>query len=247
MMMRDEKVEGGIFMASNIAGTTAVWNCQVNNDHGAFIGAHGDMEHLRPLLGPCARTLEAGELVWMTDRTPHESLPVPAGTRRQYFRLVVGTVSAWFADHSTPNPLLCTPPQATRIVKGDKFALAARAGMHFSWHCGTAAQLAAAREFQILQDLLFQHGLGHRIERFHEYGIVSLRRLYELHLQQVEHGHYAYYEHWDKEYSAGKNMALFEDFGDHYYDRKQMIKLLKAGRELLGLEDPEVLCGRKDS
>ena len=97
--MRNERVEGGIFMASNVANTTAVWNCQIRDEDGDFIGPHGDIERFRGLLGPCARTLDAGELVWMTDRTPHESLPVPvqadgSPARRQYFRLVIGSVTA---------------------------------------------------------------------------------------------------------------------------------------------------------
>jgi len=51
MMMRNECVDGGIFMTSNIAGTTAVWNCRINDEDGDFIGAHGDIEHLRDAIG----------------------------------------------------------------------------------------------------------------------------------------------------------------------------------------------------
>jgi hypothetical protein len=51
IMMRDEWVQGGIFMASSIPDATAVWNCHINNDAGDIIGAHGDIERLRPLLG----------------------------------------------------------------------------------------------------------------------------------------------------------------------------------------------------
>ena len=56
MMMRRECVQGGIFMASNVAGTTAVWNCHINDEEGEFIGVHGDIEHLREALGktPCS-------------------------------------------------------------------------------------------------------------------------------------------------------------------------------------------------
>merc|ERR1712137_742416 len=64
-------------------------------------------------------SLQANELFWMTDRTPHESMPVAEGTRRQYFRLVAGKVDAWFAAHSTPNPL-GTQPDA-KILNIDKF------------------------------------------------------------------------------------------------------------------------------
>lgn len=51
IMMRSEHVKGGIFMASNVAGTTAVWNCHINDEDGEFIGAHGDIEHMREALG----------------------------------------------------------------------------------------------------------------------------------------------------------------------------------------------------
>ena len=52
----------------------------------------------------------------MTDRTPHESLPLKPGQYRQYFRLVTSNVSVWYAKHSTPNPLGCTPGEGVRIV-----------------------------------------------------------------------------------------------------------------------------------
>ena len=58
----------------------------------------------------------------MTDTTPHESLPLPVGTRRQYFRLVTNHVSVWYADHSDANPLGVVPdPKITTIVWGNKF------------------------------------------------------------------------------------------------------------------------------
>jgi hypothetical protein len=158
-MSRDERINGGIFMASNTAGTTAVWNASINNVGGEFVGPHGNIERMRGILGPCARTLEAGELVWMTDMTPHESLPIPPPSpspslsplpshprsqsprsqasssgapgaslqpepepvsepprRRQYFRLVIGEVTAWFADHSTENPCFPFPTTSANFV-----------------------------------------------------------------------------------------------------------------------------------
>jgi hypothetical protein len=64
-------------------------------------------------------SLRAGELFWMTDRTPHQSMPVREGTQRQFFRLVTGKVDAWFAAHSTPNPLGTLPD--AEIIHHDKF------------------------------------------------------------------------------------------------------------------------------
>jgi hypothetical protein len=51
VMSRDETVEGGVFMASSVAGTTAVWNCLVNNEGGSVVGKLGNIERLRPILG----------------------------------------------------------------------------------------------------------------------------------------------------------------------------------------------------
>ena len=55
----------------------------------------------------------------MTDATPHESVPLPAGTARSYFRLVTADVGVWWAKHSTPNPLGTQPDAA--VVHYDKF------------------------------------------------------------------------------------------------------------------------------
>ncbi|KAI9359317.1 hypothetical protein DFJ73DRAFT_817841 [Zopfochytrium polystomum] len=61
-------------------------------------------------------------MIWMTDRTPHESVPIEVpGTFRQYFRLVTSQVSVWYEEHSTKNELGVVPPETVVIVKGDKF------------------------------------------------------------------------------------------------------------------------------
>ena len=75
---------------------------------GSVVGRLGDLEHLRGALGKGV-TLDAGQLVWMTDRTPHESMPLKAGTYRQYFRLVTSEISVWYKEHNTPNPLGVLP------------------------------------------------------------------------------------------------------------------------------------------
>ena len=55
------------------------------------------------------------------DRTPHESMPMAHGTRRQYFRLVAGPVSVWYSEHSTPNPNTERyQPEAT-VIHSNKF------------------------------------------------------------------------------------------------------------------------------
>ena len=133
-------------MASTVTNSCRVWNAKVAR---AAMGELGDLEHVRPLLGP-GTCLKENELVWMTDTTPHESLPLVAGTTRQvvqfplsshtltiirlfcllacssspaqYFRLVTSKVTAWYADHSTPNPLGVVPPEHVMVLHGSKFA-----------------------------------------------------------------------------------------------------------------------------
>ena len=116
----------------------------------------------------------------MTDRTPHESLPVPCKSnetppRRQYFRLVIGTVSAWFADHSTPNPLGHLPPDSVRIVHGDKFSLHRELNTLYplKGRYGNAEKVSKARKIQMLRSLLYDCGLGHLYQRFLDFGITS--------------------------------------------------------------------------
>ena len=112
-------ISGGIFMASNVADSCRVWDCQIMNDN--CIGHLGDIEHLRSLL-PESEVMKPNCLYWLTDRTPHESLPLKNKTHRQFFRLVTSEVSLWFEEHSTKNPLGVVPdPKITSIVKGSKF------------------------------------------------------------------------------------------------------------------------------
>ncbi|XP_028392063.1 uncharacterized protein LOC114516711 [Dendronephthya gigantea] len=121
-------LHGGIYMASNVANSCKVWNCEILKPEGRnspdVVGEHGDIEHLRSLLPSKCETMDANTVYWMTDRTPHESLPLSEGTYRQYFRLVTSQVSGWFEDHSTKNPLGVVPdPKITKIIKGSKFDL----------------------------------------------------------------------------------------------------------------------------
>ena len=111
--------KGGLYMASNVANSCRIWNCKVA-DPAKTVGPLGDLEHMRTALGAGA-ALDAGEVAWITDCTPHESLPLPIGTKRQYFRLVTSDVTVWYADHSTKNPLGVKPPDTVLIVKGNKF------------------------------------------------------------------------------------------------------------------------------
>eukprot|EP00111_Clytia_hemisphaerica_P023028 TCONS_00067760-protein len=114
---------GGIYMASNVPNSCEVWDCQiVANDKGEeIIGKFGNIEHLRGLLSG-SKIMKSDKLYWITDRTPHESLPLKKGTYRQFFRLVTQRVSVWYEDHSTKNPNGVVPdPKITRILRGSKF------------------------------------------------------------------------------------------------------------------------------
>ena len=93
--------------------------CAVGPAH--YMDAQGEDGRTRwtrePVRGPI--DIQAGELFWMTDRTPHESLPLPDGGARQFFRLVTSNIDTWYAQHSTPNPLGILPE--AKVVTYDKF------------------------------------------------------------------------------------------------------------------------------
>lgn len=116
----------GIFMASNVANTCRIFSETITKPE-EIVDAHGGLEQVRCHLG-AGTCLGENELVWFTDRTPHESLPMPMSkedptakfVHRQFFRLVVGRVSVWYAKHNTINPN-GTQPDAI-ISYDDKFA-----------------------------------------------------------------------------------------------------------------------------
>merc|ERR1719510_2465024 len=61
-------------------------------------------------------------MYWLTDKTPHETLPVKEDTYRQFFRVVTSSLSAWFPEHSTANRLGVKPDESiTKIIEGSKF------------------------------------------------------------------------------------------------------------------------------
>jgi hypothetical protein len=121
----DDHPIDGIYIASNVADSCKVWPVLIENPD-EITDKYGGIEHLRKRLGE-GKCLEAGELMWITDRTPHESLPLQAPkydpdakfVYRQFFRLVVGKISVWYSKHNTPNPLV--QPDAP-ISDEDKFS-----------------------------------------------------------------------------------------------------------------------------
>jgi hypothetical protein len=110
----------GIFMASSVSDSCAVWPEMLDADRcEGIVDRHGGItEEMREHLGE-PRLLKAGELCWITDLTPHESLKVEHAHYRQFFRLVVGPVSVWYSKHNTANPT-GTQPDAP-VSDADKF------------------------------------------------------------------------------------------------------------------------------
>ena len=115
----DDTYEGGIYMASNMEGTTEVYDALVHKNINGIIDRRGGCEHLRGLIGP-GTVLKANQLIWMTDCTPHEALPPQRSGYHQYFCLVTSDISHWFADHSTRNPLVPIPEHVIEVY-GNKF------------------------------------------------------------------------------------------------------------------------------
>eukprot|EP01084_Bolivina_argentea_P213016 361942_1 len=87
----------GIYMASSVSNTTAIWNCQIIKKLDTDVIGHlGDIGHLKSSL-PAEKKFYISEncLYWLTDRTPHEALPMHKPTYRQFFRLVTYNVNLW--------------------------------------------------------------------------------------------------------------------------------------------------------
>ena len=111
----DDKPKQGLFQASTVDDSCRAWNIHI-----PFPGPMGavDLECIRNGLGK-GILMKKNELYWMTDSCPHESLPLPADTERQWFRFVTSAVDIWYKEHSTPNRLGVLP--TGRILEGSKF------------------------------------------------------------------------------------------------------------------------------
>ena len=95
--IQNEHYFGGIYLASTVSDSCEIHNCTIEKPE--VIGTHGSIEHLRKrVFEKCGNRFrpKMGELYWITDRTPHESLPLKAGTQRTFFRLVTSSVSHWY-------------------------------------------------------------------------------------------------------------------------------------------------------
>lgn len=131
-------------MASSVLNSCKVWDAQISDD---AVGPLGDIEHLRDLLGE-GTCMRARELFWLTDSTPHESMPLDHDAYRQYFRLVTSSVSVWYEKHSTKNRLGVVPdPTVTRVLSHDKFEVSVTPSNTFykaslaTWHPWTSISM----------------------------------------------------------------------------------------------------------
>eukprot|EP01040_Poterioochromonas_malhamensis_P004326 gene4326-4638_t len=172
----DEYLVGGIFLASNVSDTTAIWNTRIHDTFGDVIGPHGSLERMRSLLGPPAKRLAGGELIWLSDRTPHESLPIEdVSVRRQFFRLVVGEIAFWFADHNTANPTGYAVPESVPIVYGNKFEMTRMNKVPVVWECGNGEEIRVAREEAILRERLYERGIGFLADELLKEGVYETK------------------------------------------------------------------------
>lgn len=105
--------KSGIYQAST-DGRCRIWDVMTND-----VSLMGSV--IRPPEGEGV-IMEPGVLFWMTDRTPHESLPVEVSGWRQWFRLVSPDIALWWEQHSTLNPTGLALPKSVRSIPGSKFA-----------------------------------------------------------------------------------------------------------------------------
>lgn len=113
----EDKIIGGIFMASNVTDSCRAWNTHVDET-----GHQGSCEHLKDVLkNEHEVRFKENELFWLTDSCPHESLPLNNETYRQWFRFVTSEVSLWYSKHSTPNELGISPN--CEIIEQPKFEI----------------------------------------------------------------------------------------------------------------------------
>jgi hypothetical protein len=95
----NNKLYGGLFLASNIGNSTRAWNMEVNDPKNM-----GCCEHLKDTLKN-EIIFNKNHLYWITDSCPHESIPLKNNIHRQWFRYVTSDVGMWYAKYSTPNRL----------------------------------------------------------------------------------------------------------------------------------------------
>lgn len=111
--------EGGIYMASNMSSTCAIWDALIQKSKKMNLtDSRGGIDHLRPLLNN-PYFIPANELIWFTDSTPHQAVPQQESGYRQFFRLVTGDVNVWYSFKSHANPKVPLPSNMV-VVEEDE-------------------------------------------------------------------------------------------------------------------------------
>ena len=122
-LAKQQKESVGVYISTSVPDSTKVWNHQVNDESLEWELENGNIESLRDRLPGEGELLKPGQVYWMSDRAPHESLPMTQTTMSQFFRITTSEVGFWFKDHYTTNPHGVLPdPNVTDIVVGKEIS-----------------------------------------------------------------------------------------------------------------------------
>ena len=66
--------------------------------------------------GDGGEILKECKMYWLTDRTPHQLIPLKRGSYVQEFRLVTSEVGVWYENEWTKNPLGVQPDNIKTII-----------------------------------------------------------------------------------------------------------------------------------
>ena len=120
---KQQKKLDGVYMSSSVPDSEKVWNYQVNDESLEWELENGNVESIRERLPGQGELLKPGQVYWMSDRAPHESLPMTQTTMSQFFRITTSEVGFWYKDQYTANPLGVLPdPNVTDIVVGKELS-----------------------------------------------------------------------------------------------------------------------------
>jgi hypothetical protein len=116
-----DKHRDGIYIVSNTDDMTAIYPYLVENSE-KVTDKYGGLQEFKNDLTDKIFT-KKNKVYWITDKTPHESLPnnTDKPVYRQFVRIVVGPIGAWYSQHNTPNPLGIKPDAP--VIDTNKFTL----------------------------------------------------------------------------------------------------------------------------
>lgn len=172
-LFRKEKFEGGFFMSVNTPESINIWTCQIDDFDDDMIRQNSNVERYRELLGRPSRCLAVGEVVWMTDATPYEQIPLKPGNRRQFFQLFIRDASVWRPERWTKNPLGFDVYSSKEERKGEGFFRR----KVLSWKYGTPREIEMKTEERELRFQLKRYCLGHIANKLISFGIRSIHDL----------------------------------------------------------------------